>query len=184
MRAAKAAGSRKGASRSKLFRVKVISMGDTAVGVDYGVKPNKYQDFEVRVNLWDLAGSEDYVEVRNEFYKDAQGCVLCYDCTNRASFEALGNWLAESQECGAENMVIFVAATKCDIPARKVTEKEGRDWATSHGFQFFECSASSGQGVKALFSSLFARMLATIGGIPQELASLAVQQAKDDREES
>jgi hypothetical protein len=28
--------------------------------------------------------------------------------------------------------VIFVAATKSDNPTRKVTEKEGRDWATSH----------------------------------------------------
>eukprot|EP00955_Chlamydomonas_euryale_P019966 213022-Chlamydomonas_euryale.AAC.3 len=27
---------------------------------------------QVRVNLWDLAGAADYLEVRNEFYKDAQ----------------------------------------------------------------------------------------------------------------
>lgn len=27
---------------------------------------------QVRVNLWDLAGPEDYREVRNEFYQDAQ----------------------------------------------------------------------------------------------------------------
>ena len=40
---------------------------------------------------------------------------------HRASFEALGNWMAESQEFGAENMVVFVAATKCDILNRQVT---------------------------------------------------------------
>jgi GTPase SAR1 family protein len=31
---------------------------------------------QVRVNLWDLAGSPDYVEVRNEFYKDSQAAIL------------------------------------------------------------------------------------------------------------
>lgn len=43
--------------------------------------------------------------MRNEFYKDAQGCLLVYDVTNRASFEALGSWLQEAKDFGADNMV-------------------------------------------------------------------------------
>jgi len=39
---------------------------------------------QVRVNLWDMAGSPEYLEVRNEFYKDAQGAVLVYDVCGRA----------------------------------------------------------------------------------------------------
>ena len=31
-----------------------------------------------------------------------------------------------------------MAATKADVPIRKVTEREGREWAQSHGFPFFE----------------------------------------------
>lgn len=37
--------------------------------------------------------------------------------------------------------VICVAATKCDLPVRKVFEKEGREWASAHGFPFFEVGA-------------------------------------------
>jgi len=44
-------------------------------------------------------------QVRNEFYKDTQGCILVYDVTNRAGFEALEGWLKEAQDNGAENMV-------------------------------------------------------------------------------
>ena len=39
---------------------------------------------------------------------------------------------------GAESMVVFVAATKCDILNRKVTEKEGLQWAQAQGFHHFE----------------------------------------------
>lgn len=61
---------------------------------------------QVRVNLWDLAGPTDYLEVRNEFYKDSQAAILVYDATDRSSFEALTNWLEESQKYGAPgNMV-------------------------------------------------------------------------------
>jgi len=204
MRAVRAAGSRK-SSRSRVFRIKVISMGETAVGksclikryceekfiqkyiptigVDYGVKPVKLGEYELRVNLWDMAGSPDYIEVRNEFYKDSQGCVLVYDITSRATFEALPAWLNECKENGAENMVIFVAATKCDLLNRKVTEKEGRDWAQAQGFMYFEVSALNSQNVKPLFTALFARMLSTIPGVPQELSAAAVQVAKESRDD-
>jgi hypothetical protein len=37
--------------------------------------------------------------------------------------------------------VLCVAATKADIPNRKVTEKEGREWAATRGFPFFEVSS-------------------------------------------
>ena len=46
-----------------------------------------------------------------------------------------------------------------------------------------QVSASSGQGVKALFQTLFARILATVAGMPEELAVLATQQANSAREE-
>ncbi len=46
-----------------------------------------------------------------------------------------------------------------------------------------QVSSLNSQNVQALFATLFARMLATIQGAPQDLAALAVQQAKDVREE-
>eukprot|EP00201_Polytomella_parva_P009728 CAMPEP_0175059386 /NCGR_PEP_ID=MMETSP0052_2-20121109/12405_1 /TAXON_ID=51329 ORGANISM="Polytomella parva, Strain SAG 63-3" /NCGR_SAMPLE_ID=MMETSP0052_2 /ASSEMBLY_ACC=CAM_ASM_000194 /LENGTH=181 /DNA_ID=CAMNT_0016324933 /DNA_START=150 /DNA_END=695 /DNA_ORIENTATION=+ len=176
-------GSGKSCLIKRYCEEKFVSKYIPTIGIDYGVKPVKFNDYEVRVNLWDLAGSDDYYEVRNEFYKDVQGCILVYDVTNRASFDALDAWLSESQRHGADNMAVMVAATKTDQPIRKVFEKEGREWAAGHGFPFFEVSASSGQGVRALFASLFARILATAPGIPEELAQAAVQQANAARQE-
>ncbi len=45
------------------------------------------------------------MQVRNEFYKDAQGCLLAYDVTNRGTFESLQLWLEEAKEFGADSMV-------------------------------------------------------------------------------
>lgn len=58
------------------------------------------------------------------------------------------------------------------------------DPITAHAAPLLPVQVSSvnSQNVQALFTSLFARMLATIPGIPQELASLAVQQAKEVRD--
>mmetsp|Transcript_4021 Transcript_4021/g.12569 ORF Transcript_4021/g.12569 Transcript_4021/m.12569 type:complete len:213 (+) Transcript_4021:329-967(+) len=203
MRAAKAATAsathsereRSKSRRRNAVRVKIISMGDAGVGksciikryceekfvskyigtigVDYGVKAIQVGDTEARVNLWDLAGSPDYVEVRNEFYKDAQGCILVYDTTDRASFEALGSWVEESVRYGARDPVVVVAGNKTDVNRRVVSENEGRAWASTNGFLFFEVSAASGSQIRAMFTSLFARVLASVPGIPEGVASAA-----------
>lgn len=51
---------------------KFVSKYIGTIGVDYGVKPLSLGEFDVKVNLWDMAGAPEYLEVRNEFYKDAQ----------------------------------------------------------------------------------------------------------------
>lgn len=201
---------------------------------------------QVRVNLWDLAGSPDYLEVRNEFYKDSQAALLVracielcmrllvkadpagvqaclpaviqrtrprlpvllllqvFDVTNRPSFESLSSWMAEAAKyaapssmvsrealqlrahpwqaapcqvsqsvsrtrcqlqmtaakgsgtcphCGAASrqlvhrsclsafaytQAVYVVANKVDLPGRRVTELEGREWAASRGYPYVE----------------------------------------------
>jgi DnaJ family protein C protein 27 len=60
----------------------------STIGVDFGVKPVTVSGKEVKVNFWDLSGHPDFFEVRNEFYKDAQGvCIVCAPVCRRASVQ-------------------------------------------------------------------------------------------------
>jgi DnaJ family protein C protein 27 len=157
-------------------RMKIISMGDEAtgksciikrfceerfipkyistIGIDYGVKRVTVDGTEVRVNFWDLAGGQEFFEIRNEFYKDAQGAILVYDVTNARSFAQLDLWLKEATKFGAKDLVIAVCANKVDLPKRVVTEAEGRKWATTKGFAYFEMSASTGLNIVPMFEQL------------------------------
>ena len=126
------------------------------IGVDYGVKPTVVDSTDVRVNFWDLSGNPEYFEIRNEFYKDSQGCLLVYDVSSRETFEDIDNWLAEASKFGANprEMPIALCANKID-KKRIVTEDEGRQYAQSRGIQYFETSASTGDNVNDMFQYLF-----------------------------
>lgn len=161
-----------------MLRIKVISMGGAAVGksclikrycedrfvskyiptigVDYGVKPVSAEGCDVRVNFWDLSGVAEFFEVRNEFYKDAQGCLLVYDAGMRESFESLDSWLAEAAKFGANyrDFPIALCANKID-KKRVVSEEEGRKYAAARGLAYFETSAQSGASVGDMFAHLF-----------------------------
>mmetsp|Transcript_40409 Transcript_40409/g.114419 ORF Transcript_40409/g.114419 Transcript_40409/m.114419 type:complete len:401 (-) Transcript_40409:19-1221(-) len=185
------------AVKVKRFRVKMITMGnsdsgktalteryckdtfthryESTVGVSHFVRGVKFGNVEIRVNIWDLGGSQESFEIRNEFYKDAQAAVLLYDASNRQSFEDLNKWRDEAVQFGGRDIIMAVAATKCDLRTRYVTREEGEYWATQHGCPFFEVSAQSGSQVAQVFASLLSRVLPTMAGVPQDTISESIR---------
>ncbi|CAD5115073.1 DgyrCDS4087 [Dimorphilus gyrociliatus] len=159
------------------IRIKIISMGNAEVGksciikrycekrfvhkylatigIDYGVTKVTVKNREVKVNIFDMAGHSIFYDVRNEFYKDTQGALLVYDVSDRSSFESLDHWLTEMRnEIGnaseMQNVFYVVCANKTDLK-RKVDESDGRLWADSKGFRYFEMSAQTGEGITEMF---------------------------------
>lgn len=129
------------------------------IGVDYGVKPHTVDGKSCRINFWDLSGQDEFLEVRNEFYKDTQGLLLVFDVSNPSSFQALGNWVKEARKFGApENAPVVLCANKVDL-RRVVPEADGRAFAQQHNFMYFETSASSGANVSDVFEHLFSAAL-------------------------
>ncbi|NXD02899.1 DJC27 protein, partial [Certhia familiaris] len=104
-------------------------------------------------------------KVRNEFYKDTQGVLLVYDVGSKESFDSLDSWLAEmKQELGPhgnmENVVFVVCANKVDAcRLRVVDESEGRLWAESRGFLYWETSAQSGEGIQEMFQTFYSAIV-------------------------
>ncbi|CAK4075041.1 unnamed protein product [Aphanomyces euteiches] len=159
-----------------VLRIKVISMGEggvgkscfikryceekfvskyiSTIGIDYGVKPVKMNGLEVRVNFWDLSGQPEFLEVRNEFYKDTQGGILMFDVSSRRSFDALDSWLKESAKYGGGKFPCVVCGNKID-KLRVVKEDEAAAWAASKGYEYFETSAQTGANVSEALHCLF-----------------------------
>lgn len=133
------------------------------IGVDYGVKPVTVDGSEVRVNFWDLSGATEFFEIRNEFYKDAQGGILVFDVSMKESFESLDSWLAEAAKFGANyrEFPITLCANKTD-KKRVVSEEEGRKYAAARGLQYIEVSAQTGTNVNEMFAQLFSATLRKI----------------------
>jgi len=132
----------------------------TTIGIDYGVKvvPNIHKH-SCKVNFFDLSGQPDFTDIRIEFYKDAQGVLLCYDCTQMSTFKSLSQHLFEGRMNGLDlekdNVHTVLCGTKADLPGRQVSRADGQQFASSKGFSFFETSAQSGDNVNDTFTSLF-----------------------------
>ncbi|CAE7273367.1 RABC2A, partial [Symbiodinium sp. CCMP2456] len=102
----------------------VLEAGEPTVGADFKVKMLKHAGKDFRVNIWDASGDLKFIDVRNEFYKEAQGVVLVFDVTSKRSFQNLEKWTDEVTRYAQGSEPIYaVVGTKTDLHPRLVQEQ-------------------------------------------------------------
>eukprot|EP00829_Urostomides_striatus_P015405 TRINITY_DN482_c0_g1_i12.p1 TRINITY_DN482_c0_g1~~TRINITY_DN482_c0_g1_i12.p1 ORF type:complete len:161 (-),score=45.20 TRINITY_DN482_c0_g1_i12:74-508(-) len=90
-----------------------------------------------------------------ESYKGAHGIVVVYDVTDKDSFRAIDNWMAEVEKFASESAIKIFVGNKCDADEkRKVTFEEGKDVAGRYNVKFLETSAKTTKGVHDAFQML------------------------------
>jgi DnaJ homolog subfamily C member 27 len=65
-----------------------------------------------QVNFWDLSGHPEFLEVRNEFYKDTQGAILAFDVGRKETMDSCEKWLQEAKEYGMGRVPCILVGTK------------------------------------------------------------------------
>jgi DnaJ family protein C protein 27 len=136
---------------------KFVSKHVATIGIDFGVKPVQIAGAgDVHINFFDFAGGPEFFEIRNEFYRDAQGALLVFDVGSKATLAALDKWLREGQEFGMHTPALVLCGNKSDSKKREVSEEEAKRWASAHGaMPYFETSAKEGTNVAPMFEKLF-----------------------------
>ena len=136
----------------------------STTGASYAGKTMVFEEFGgqcVKFEIWDTAGQEKYRSLTKIFYKDARIAILVYDITRKESYDELKNyWYNQLKECSPENIVIGIAANKCDLYDNEaVSEDEARKFADEIGAVFRLTSASTNTGIEELFKNIGCRIL-------------------------
>lgn len=81
----------------------------------------------IRLQIWDTAGQERFRSISKLYYRGADAAILCYDVSDRASFEEMGKWLAELREhtnSDDKPIVLHVVGTKTDLVAAEPKRRQ------------------------------------------------------------
>ena len=107
----------------------------------------------ITYNIWDTAGQEMYRALAQNFYLNASIGILVYDIRARESFNSIKDyWYPQLIETGEENMIIGIAANKCDLfQEEEVSKEEGEQYAKSIGAVFQLTSCAENIGIDDLF---------------------------------
>mmetsp|Transcript_5248 Transcript_5248/g.9634 ORF Transcript_5248/g.9634 Transcript_5248/m.9634 type:complete len:175 (+) Transcript_5248:90-614(+) len=140
---------------SRLVRDKFSEDYWETIGADFTTFELVHEGTNVTVQLWDTAGQERYQSLGIAFYRGADGFIITYSITSRASFDALRRWFGEAESYMQAGAKVIVVGMKSDLEAqREVTYEEGKSLAEEFKALFIEASAKIGSNLHQLMSTL------------------------------
>ncbi len=134
-----------------LFDDKYLSTIGVKVSRKVIVLPQVSEVAEVTLMLWDLAGGEEFSQVRTSYLRGAAGGILVCDLTRPATLLSLAHYASDLRQVNPGAHIV-VAANKQDLTAqRRVAEEEVRTVAAELAAPYYLTSARLGDRVEDVF---------------------------------
>ncbi|CAG9320154.1 unnamed protein product [Blepharisma stoltei] len=125
---------------------------DLTIGVEFGSRTIHLGEKDIKLQVWDTAGSESFRSITRSYYRGAAGALLVYDITRRDSFQHLDFWLRDTRENGFSNMAIVLVGNKTDLDSKRaVSKQEAQKFARENGMSYIETSAKDGNNIDSSF---------------------------------
>ena len=104
----------------------------------------------------DTVGQEKYNALNENFYKQANCCLLVYDITNKESFNKIKNYYVNKIKENCKSIVkVVLLGNKTDLnDKREVSNKDGHDLALQNEYIFMESSCKNNYNVSDAFTAL------------------------------
>jgi small GTP-binding protein len=130
----------------------------TTIGVKTDKKVVLARGQEVNLVLWDLAGEDDFMQVRLAYLRGASGYILVADGTRRLTLDTAIE-IHRRVETNIGKMPFIFVINKADIAEEWDIDERKFESLIEHGWMVMKTSAKTGTGVEEVFLALSERML-------------------------
>ncbi|CAM4892538.1 unnamed protein product [Rotaria socialis] len=146
------------------------------IGTDFACRTIQVDGKTTKISFWDTAGQEQFRTITNSYYRGADGIILMFDVTDRASFENIKMWLQNIEQHASNSVKKLLIGNKCDLVSRRVIDHDAiKELAESSGLSYMETSVKNAINVEQAISSFASEILATKTNPLPRLVSTIVQ---------
>ena len=128
----------------------------------------EYPEFNVKLQIWDLAGQKHFSFVRPPFYRGMTAGIYTFDLSRRSSFANLAQWKDEVEKVVGVKPSILVG-NKLDLAdqgKREVGTQDGESFKNELGsMRYYEVSAKEGNDIESIFTDITIEILRASGKI-------------------
>ena len=129
--------------------------------------PDTPNDDIAQINIWDIGGSSNFIDLRTTFYTGASGALLIFDLTREKTLEELNKWHSEMTQVITKEIPIVIIGNKVDLLKKKKSAKirsKAKAFAKKKKSIYIETSAKTGENVENVFFDL-TRLMAGLDAI-------------------
>ncbi len=130
----------------------------TTVGVKIDKKSLKVGGQEMTLLLWDLAGEDEFLQLRTTYLRGSAGYFLVADGTRRATLDKAIE-LQQRAENEIGNVPFILLVNKADLKSEWEIQDSEIAALTDKGWVVFETSAQTGANVEEVFQLIGEKMI-------------------------
>ena len=112
---------------------------------------------EFKIGIWDTSGQEKYRCICPLYYRTSDIIIICFDITDRDSYDQITYWIREIRRQFDELPYIIIVGNKNDLANR--FESSEKLTTRYPDYPFIEISAKTGCGVQKLHDLMVSYLL-------------------------
>ena len=130
-------------------------VGLSTTGLDFINDTATFDGKEYTFKIFDTAGQERYRSISTQHIKLGDGFMVVYSVDFPDSFIQIKHWIDTiEEEVDIAKKPILLVANKVDLE-RKISYKEGHEFASTRNLKYIETSAKTGFNIKKAFNEIY-----------------------------
>lgn len=87
----------------------------STIGVDFSVTTIQVGDKQIKAQIWDTAGQEQFRSISRSYFRNVAGALLFYDVSNKESYKNIESWVHDLTSNDVPIQAITCIANKVDL---------------------------------------------------------------------
>ena len=135
----------------KLCNDKFINNSCPTIGIDFYSKLFNIDNIKLRFHIWDTSGQYFYKSLINEYSKNTDIVLICYDVGDRDTFNNVINYYNNIKDYNIDRKLIYIIGNKIDLDYNEVSIYELEELAEKLKVNYFQISAKENINIDELF---------------------------------
>jgi len=131
----------------------------STVGVKISKKELKLNGIDVTLVLWDMEGTDPYVDVNISYLRGAMGYFLVVDGKRRDTLQVALELRNTAVNLAGPQVPHYFLLNKADLEQEWEISNDDLELLRAQGIPFLKTSAKTGQGIEEAFAGLTRAML-------------------------
>lgn len=132
----------------------------STIAVDLKIKNLEFNNKNIKLQIWDLAGQERFKIITSSYYKEINAIIIVFDVTNKNSYDSIKNWIDSINMFAPKNINLILVGNKIDLNNIRVIDKIDAEYmALDLDSIYIETSAKDNINIDKLFNIICTLLL-------------------------
>jgi small GTP-binding protein len=127
------------------------------IGTDIHVKIVDAKDAKVKLVIWDIAGQDNFAQLRRAYYQNASGAFFVYDTTRSETLERMKDWINALYSVTGE-IPLVILENKTDLES-EIKDEDREAIASKYDTPILKTSAKEDVNVEEAFREVTGEIL-------------------------